>query len=61
MTQQLQVDFTDVVLQVEGGGEVRLAAITRTQQHGFLHSMSALVSPQSITFHKGLLTRGARV
>lgn len=61
VAQQLQVDFADVVLQVEGGGEVRLAAVTGTQQHGFLQSVSTLVSPQSVTLHKRLLTRGASV
>lgn len=61
MAQQLQVHFADVVLQVEGGGEVRLAAIARTQQHRFLQRVSALVSPQSITLYKRLLTRGAGV
>lgn len=61
MRQQLQVDFADVVLQVEGGGEVRLAAISRTQQHRFMQSVSALVSPQIVTFHKHLLTHGAGV
>lgn len=59
--QQLQVDFADVVLEVEGGGEVRLAAVARTQQHGFLQRVSALVPPQSVTLHKRLLTRGAGV
>lgn len=61
MAQQLQVDFADVVLQVEGGGEVRLAAVARTQQHGLLQRVCAPVSPQSAAFHKRLLTRGAGV
>lgn len=61
MAQELQVDFADVVLQIEGGGEVRLAAFTGTQQHRLLQSMSTLVSPQSIPLHKCLLTHGASV
>lgn len=61
MAQQLQVDFADVVLQVEGGGEVRLAALAWAQQHGFLQGVSALVPPQCFMFHKRLLACGACV
>ena len=47
--------FADVVLQIEGGGEIGLAAWAWTQQHGLLQGVSSLVSPQSILLVEHLL------
>ena len=60
MAQELQVLLADVVLQVEGGGEVGLAALLRAQQHGLLQRVGALVAPQRVSLLELLLAHGAR-
>ena len=54
--EQLQVHLADVVLQVEGGGEIGLAAWAWTQQHRLLQGVSSLVSPQAVLLAVYLLT-----
>lgn len=46
--EQLQVDLADVVLQVEGGGEVGLAVVPRTHQHRLVGGVEPLVAPHSV-------------
>lgn len=60
MAQELEVLLADVVLQVEGGGEVGLAALLRAQQHRLLQGMGALVAPQRVPLLELLLAHGAR-
>lgn len=46
--EQVQVHLADVMLQVEGGGEVGLAVAAGAHQHGFVRGVSALVSAQGV-------------
>lgn len=48
--------LADVVLQVEGRGEVGLAVISRANQHWLMGSVDPLVPAQRIPFLKRLLT-----
>lgn len=49
--------LADVVLQVEGGGEVGLAVVPRANQHGLVGGVDALVPPQGVHLLELLLTR----
>lgn len=60
VAQELQVLLADVVLQVEGGGEVGLAALLWAQQHGLLQGVGAPVAPQGVPLLEVLLAHGAR-
>lgn len=59
MAQELQVLLADVVLQVEGGGEVGLAALLGAQQHRLLQGMGALVTPQRVPLFEVFLAHWA--
>ena len=59
--EELQVNFADVVLQVEGGGEVGLAVVSGTRQHRFMGSVDPFVPPQSVHLLEHLLARAARM
>lgn len=47
--------FANVVLQIEGCGEVGLAVLPRANQHRLVRRVDPLVSPQRIHFLEGLL------
>lgn len=57
--EQFEVHCADVVLQVEGGGEVGLAVRPRTHQHGLVGGVEALVSAQHVTLLKLLVAEFA--
>ena len=57
--QELEVHLADVVLQVKGCGEVRLAVVPGTDQHGLMGSVDPLVPPQSIRLLERLLAHSA--
>lgn len=46
--EQFEVHGADVVLEVEGGGEIGLAVLTRTHQHRLVGGMEVLVSAQHV-------------
>lgn len=58
--EELQVNLANVVLQVEGGGEVGLAVLLGTDQHRLVGRMDPFVPPQRIHFLKLLLADFAR-
>lgn len=53
--EQLEVRGADVVLQVEGGGEVGLAVLSGAHQHGLVGGVEALVSAQHVQLLELLL------
>lgn len=55
--EELQVGLADVVLQVEGSGEVGLAATAGAQQDRLLQGVGSLVSTQRVHMLKHLLAQ----
>lgn len=58
--EQLQVNFADVVLQVEGRGEIGLAVVSGAHQHGLQGRVFPFVLPKSVRLLELLLAHGAR-
>lgn len=58
--QELKVHFADVVLQAKGCGEIGLAVVSGTRQHGLQGRVFPFVLPKSIRLLEHLLAHRAR-
>lgn len=58
--EELQVHFADVVLQVKGGGEIRLALVSGAHQHRLQGGVFPFVMPQRVCLLEHLLAHRAR-